>query len=64
MQIATALSQAFAHQGLQFFKVNKSVTHVAVGDVVVAKGTVRTDVKLGAGYADDMLVDEAKLSKS
>lgn len=30
MQIATALSQAFAHQGLQFFKVNKTVTHVAV----------------------------------
>ena len=30
MQIATALSQAFAQQGLQFFKVNKSVTHVAV----------------------------------
>lgn len=30
MQIATALSQAFAHQGLQFFKVNKAVTHVAV----------------------------------
>lgn len=30
MQIATALSQAFARQGLQFFKVNKTVTHVAV----------------------------------
>jgi len=30
MQIATALSQAFAQQGLQFFKVNKTVTHVAV----------------------------------
>jgi hypothetical protein len=30
MQIATALSQAFAQHGLQFFKVNKSVTHVAV----------------------------------
>jgi hypothetical protein len=30
MQIATSLSQAFAHQGLQFFKVNKTVTHVAV----------------------------------
>jgi hypothetical protein len=30
MQIATSLSQAFAHSGLQFFKVNKTVTHVAV----------------------------------
>jgi len=30
MQVATALSQAFAHFGLQFFKVNKTVTHVAV----------------------------------
>lgn len=30
MQIATALSQAFAQQGLQFFKVNKTVTHVSV----------------------------------
>lgn len=30
MQIATSLSQAFARNGLQFFKVNKTVTHVAV----------------------------------
>lgn len=30
MQIATSLSQAFARHGLQFFKVNKTVTHVAV----------------------------------
>ena len=30
MQIATSLSQAFAKHGLQFFKVNKSVTHVCV----------------------------------
>jgi hypothetical protein len=30
MQIATSLSQSFAKQGLQFFKVNKTVTHVAV----------------------------------
>lgn len=30
MQIATSLSQAFAKHGLQFFKVNKTVTHVAV----------------------------------
>ncbi len=30
MQIATALSQRFASQGLHFFKVNKTVTHVSV----------------------------------
>jgi len=30
MQIATVLSQQFAQRGLQFFKVNKTVTHVSV----------------------------------
>ena len=30
MQIATGLSQQFAQHGLQFFKVNRTVTHVAV----------------------------------
>jgi hypothetical protein len=30
LQIATALSQQFAGHGLQFFKVNKTVTHVSV----------------------------------
>jgi hypothetical protein len=30
LQIATKLSQQFASHGLQFFKVNKTVTHVAV----------------------------------
>jgi hypothetical protein len=30
LKIVTALSQAFAHHGLQFFKVDKTVTHVAV----------------------------------
>ena len=30
LQIATVLSQQFATRGLQFFKVNKTVTHVAV----------------------------------
>jgi len=30
LQVATVLSQKFASNGLQFFKVNKSVTHVAV----------------------------------
>jgi hypothetical protein len=30
LQVATILSQQFAARGLQFFKVNKTVTHVAV----------------------------------
>ena len=30
LQIATALSQQFASRGLQFFKVNKTITHVSV----------------------------------
>lgn len=30
LQLATTLSQQFASRGLQFFKVNKTVTHVAV----------------------------------
>jgi hypothetical protein len=30
LQLATVLSQQFASRGLQFFKVNKTVTHVAV----------------------------------
>jgi hypothetical protein len=30
LQIATSLSQQFASHGLQFFKVNKTVTHVSV----------------------------------
>ncbi len=30
MQVATGLSQQFAQRGLQFFKVNKTVTHVSV----------------------------------
>lgn len=30
LQLATTLSQMFAGRGLQFFKVNKTVTHVAV----------------------------------
>jgi hypothetical protein len=30
IQVATILSQQFASRGLQFFKVNKTVTHVAV----------------------------------
>ena len=34
-----------------------------VGEVVSAKGTVRTDVKLGAGYAYDVLVENATLAR-
>jgi hypothetical protein len=34
-----------------------------LGDVVLARGTVRTDVNLGSGYAYKVLVDEAKLQK-
>src|SRR5438105_14018655 len=30
LQIATVLSQQFAGHGLQFFKVNKTITHVSV----------------------------------
>jgi hypothetical protein len=30
MKVVTTLSQMFASQGLQFFKVNKTITHVAV----------------------------------
>jgi hypothetical protein len=36
---------------------------VTVGDVVVAKGVVRTDVDLGHGYAYRVLVEEARLQK-
>jgi hypothetical protein len=34
-----------------------------VGEVVVAKGIVRTDVELGAGYTYKVLVEDAKLQK-
>jgi len=34
-----------------------------VGDVVKAKGTVRTDVNLGSGYAYAVLIEDAKLAK-
>jgi hypothetical protein len=36
---------------------------VAVGDVVVAKGTVRTEKDFGAGYKYPVIVEDAKLSK-
>jgi hypothetical protein len=35
----------------------------AVGDVVTASGTVRTDVKVGPGYAYAVLVEDARLRK-
>jgi hypothetical protein len=35
----------------------------AVGDVVVAKGVVRTDVDLGSGYAYKVLVEKASFGK-
>ena len=37
---------------------------VAVGAIVTAQGTVRTDVTIGPGYAYEVLVDGAKLKKS
>lgn len=41
-----------------------STDDIAVGDVIVAKGTVRTDVTIGPGYAYEVLVEEARLKKS
>ncbi len=35
----------------------------SVGDVVTAKGTVRTDKDFGAGYAYPVIVEDAKVSK-
>ena len=34
-----------------------------IGDVVIARGIVRTDVDLGSGYSYKVMVDEAKLSR-
>lgn len=34
-----------------------------VGDVVLAKGTVRTDLDLGSGYSYKVLVDDATLTR-
>jgi hypothetical protein len=36
---------------------------IAVGDIVDARGTVRTDVTVGPGYAYEVLVEGAKLRK-
>jgi hypothetical protein len=35
----------------------------AVGDLVTVRGTVRTDVTLGAGYAFEVMVEDARSSK-
>ena len=35
----------------------------SMGEVITARGTVRTDVKMGAGYAFDVLVEDASLSR-
>jgi hypothetical protein len=35
----------------------------AVGDIVTAKGTVRTDVNLGSGYSYAVLIEDAALNK-
>jgi hypothetical protein len=35
----------------------------AVGDVVLVKGVVRTDKDFGAGYAYDVIVEDAKITK-
>jgi len=35
----------------------------AAGDIVTARGTVRTDVNLGSGYAYKVLIDDAAVSK-
>jgi hypothetical protein len=40
-----------------------STDTAAVGDIVNAKGTVRTDVDLGSGYAYAVLIEEAALRK-
>jgi hypothetical protein len=40
-----------------------STDTAAVGDVVLVKGVIRTDVKLGSGYDYDVLIENAKLQK-
>lgn len=35
----------------------------AVGDIVTVRGTVRTDITIGPGYAYEVLVEDAKLRK-
>jgi hypothetical protein len=40
-----------------------SKDQAAIGDVVNIKGTVRTDVKLGAGYDYAVMIEDASLRK-
>ena len=40
-----------------------SAEKAAVGDVVIVKGTVRTDKDFGAGYSYPVIVEDAKLAK-
>ncbi len=40
-----------------------SKNEAAIGDIVNAKGTVRTDVNVGPGYAYAVLIEDATLSK-
>lgn len=37
--------------------------NVAVGDIITAKGTVRTDVNLGSGYAFEVLIENVSIQK-
>ena len=39
----------------------RSTMPAKVGDVVTARGTVRTDQDFGSGYAYKVLVEDAKL---
>ena len=38
-------------------------SEAAIGDIVNAKGTVRTDVNVGPGYAYAVLIEDATVSK-
>ncbi len=43
--------------------VTTESTSAAVGDVVLAEGTVKLDLDLGFGYAYDVLVEDARITK-
>jgi hypothetical protein len=40
-----------------------TATDVAMGDVVIAKGTLAVDRDFGAGYVYPVIVEDAKVSK-
>jgi hypothetical protein len=50
LQLATELSQQFTRQGLQFFKVNKTVTHVSVSRPHYLGPDLDTCVRLGEAH--------------